>query len=200
MSAVLDIQRAIYRILTGGNCNQMVEKLTQYIKSLNMTNEEIGHIINTKYEGLSEAIEYLVTNLCHVNSNKLLKIFINFGADLNYINKYGENLLHAACEYDCNNILLTLIKSGIDVNAKNIYGITAIRLLKYNNHKGYKILLENGAYPNYVYDYTCTIGLTDTGIRSTLSRILYSFDAGENDKLLYKIVQLFLKHGADLEL
>jgi ankyrin repeat protein len=100
---------------------------------------------------------------CFVESAKLL---IKAGADVNYVNEYGENaLIHANAE-----ISELLIDAGADVNAvvNIIYSegnccydedaeenITALIVaVKKKNTKKAKLLIDNGADVNVVGEYS----------------------------------------------
>jgi len=59
---------------------------------------------------------------------------IDQGADLNFIRKNGQNLLHIAAEKDNLPIFELIHKAGVDCNAKTKEGFTALSFAS-NQHK-----------------------------------------------------------------
>jgi ankyrin repeat protein len=55
------------------------------------------------------------------NSNKMIEMLINFGADVNMKNKFGRTALHRlACIPNMKDSISLLISKGADVNARDI--------------------------------------------------------------------------------
>uniref|UniRef100_A0A6G6AD42 Ankyrin repeat-containing protein n=1 Tax=Borely moumouvirus TaxID=2712067 RepID=A0A6G6AD42_9VIRU len=93
------------------------------------------------------------------SSIEIIKLLIEFGADVNYCNN-DESVLMKSLMLKPNNsknnniqIIKLLIESGVDLNMQNIYGWTALMLVcKYsdinNNIDIVKLLIESGANLN----------------------------------------------------
>lgn len=63
------------------------------------------------------------------NANLFLKELINAGANVNYINEAGENVLHTACSRNDMNIVKILLKSGCDYNLRDNYNGLPVDLI-----------------------------------------------------------------------
>jgi len=55
---------------------------------------------------------------------KLVKYLVEFGADVNIINNYGEIPLFGVCRNETKELLKYLIEQGAYINKENYYGLT----------------------------------------------------------------------------
>lgn len=86
---------------------------------------------------------------CQTNSDKILKMLIKHGANVNFSNFQKSTPLHIACWNGCIDTVTLLIEAGANVNAKNELNWTP--LYQAASHGGVEVckyLLEHGADAN----------------------------------------------------
>jgi ankyrin repeat protein len=115
-------------------------------------------------DGNTQLAKYLLENNADINAtsvtnrgvmnyalyhkdDELLRLLIDKGANVQSINKDGENLLFEAVKRDKIEFAKELLKTKkLDINLANIYGTTPLLLaLHYNEPEMAKLLIENGA-------------------------------------------------------
>lgn len=111
----------------------------------------LGHVNMVKLlinSGADLGIESLGTAVGWENA-EIIKIILENGADVNYVNKDGNTMLHHAVHWSNNKeIVQILLEHGAEVNAKNNDGLTPLHYAQYNlNHKEMIVLLRKyGAF------------------------------------------------------
>jgi len=84
----------------------------------------------------------------HVNE-RLVRILVDKGVDVNKADRYGNTPLILASYYNNENIVNYLIEKGADVHKENIYGNTALlEACKEKHETIIQRLIENGAEVN----------------------------------------------------
>ena len=77
---------------------------------------------------------------------KKIQYLLQNGANINYLNAWGENALITAIQIKNIEIAKFLIENGIDVNAKSVVGDTPLSMAKENNfYEMVNYLITNGA-------------------------------------------------------
>ena len=96
---------------------------------------------------------------CSTGHSESVRFLLEAGTDVNITKAYGNTCPHEAVNGGCNNeTLQKIIQHGVNVNYINHKSQTALILACYAvQPKSIKILLENGADPNFsdAYKYTC---------------------------------------------
>lgn len=83
---------------------------------------------------------------CKTDSNRVLKVLIQHGADLNLSNCDKETPLHIACSKGCLKTVILLIEAGADVNVKDLSEWTPLHeAAKSGSAEVCKYLLEHDA-------------------------------------------------------
>ncbi|KAH9502360.1 hypothetical protein Btru_073534 [Bulinus truncatus] len=119
-----------------------------------------------------------------LGSIDLVKLFLNFGADVNTTSCTGRTPLMEAVQLDDSIIIETLIKHGADIDASCAQGSTALMVAaKEGKLNAMKCLLDSGADLNYM-------STEDFFYRSALNA---AFDNGKIES-----AKLLLKRGANI--
>ncbi len=120
--------------------------------------------------------------MVEANKKDLLKIMIEYGADVNKIvNNHGETLLFTACESRNLGLVKYLIEQGADVNKENDGRKTPLfAACKSRNIDIVKYLIEQGADVNKVSNYDKT-------------PLFEAYESGNID-----IVKYLIEQGADV--
>ncbi|EQB55667.1 hypothetical protein CGLO_04371 [Colletotrichum gloeosporioides Cg-14] len=85
------------------------------------------------------------------NELELIHLLLQYGAEVNHCDDYGETVLHKAVTTAPEDTVRLLIEHGAEVNIADIYGRTAIlRATECDNENIAWLLLEKGADPNVV--------------------------------------------------
>lgn len=79
---------------------------------------------------------------CNFNDRvRLLELLIDNGADVNFVDRFGQTALYYACKHGNEKAVACLIKHGADVNIKDNAGTTA---LNFALRKGQDICAQVG--------------------------------------------------------
>ena len=131
--------------------------------------------------------------MCTVNNSNydIAKLLIEKGADVNFINYNGDNILNLLCSNRKDNkIIELLIENGADVNSKNKFGGTPLmNLIKYSsssdNFKSIKLLISKGSQVNSKDE------------KSKTPMMMY-YKKNKNKSFEYEIIKLLLDNKADI--
>lgn len=83
------------------------------------------------------------------NGISIFNALISRGAEVDYVNKFGDSLLFVSCIHEVDDYALNLIDSGCDVNISNTNGITPLYVTTIKNRKALiRSLVDKGADPN----------------------------------------------------
>ena len=117
------------------------------------------------------------------NNIAFFELFIEYGGDINYVDKVKRNCLHYVAINDNYILANLLIKLGCKINKKDIYGISPfLYCIKYYSFKTLKLLVKN----------KCNINISDNKGNTALHYAVMN----KNTKLIVYL----LKHGAKLEI
>ena len=91
-------------------------------------------------------------NTFYNNYGKTLKVLIDFGFVIDFLDDKNNTMLHLSCKKGFYETTKLLIESqSIDINAYNKFGITPLMVVVTSNNKNLnfcKLLVENGANVN----------------------------------------------------
>ncbi|AAR83579.1 CNPV233 ankyrin repeat protein [Canarypox virus] len=145
---------------------------------------------------------------------RIIRLLLDYGADVNAVNSYGFTALHDAVRYNNIGIVKLLLSRGIDTTIKSKSGFTAfIYATRVKNVDILKCILKHyNGYKDYIYD---SCALTETIYVNTkdIDRVTILLDLGLNVDLRnylgntalhvaveqesYPITELLLSRGAD---
>ncbi|AZL89598.1 purine phosphorylase,ankyrin repeat protein [Megavirus baoshan] len=186
----------------------LIIKLIKYGADINLSNSKkktiLSHLIRKKRDiSLIEFLLKLKPNMNHQNylsntylmiaimsrNQELIKLLIEYGSDVNYINNSMENCLFMVIKYGCDiSIIKLLIEYGANVNFSS-YEMSilakALHIKSVNGPEIVGLLLKNGADPNYFYKG-----------RTALIDIFFYANNNSNKNNIDNIQNLF-KFGAD---
>lgn len=125
--------------------------------SMSKNNKEMTkYLINAgenKIPLKAKELNPMLLNVCKKGDIELVQLFIDNGADKNYIDESivgaGNTPLMLASTNNHLDIIEVLIKNDVNLNLQNDYGITPLWSASMHGHIDVvKLLLENGANPN----------------------------------------------------
>lgn len=177
------------------------------------TVEYINKKINFNFNATNEYGYTFLMRASRINSLKIVKSLIGYGADINAKNNDGETVLMLTSDLD---IIKLLINNKADVNAKSNNGGTALMrasgLLSGGNLERIKLLIDNGADINAKDDYgeTALMRVSSDG-NLEIVKLLVDNGADINAKSKnggtaltvvdyknWEIVKLLIDNGADV--
>ena len=117
------------------------------------------------------------------NNFAFFELFIEYGGNINYLDKLKRNCLHYVAINDNFILAKLLIKLGCKLNKKDIYGISPfLYCIKYFSYKTMKLLIKNN----------CNINEKDNNGNTALHYAIMNKNT--------KLIAYLLKHGAKLEI
>lgn len=122
------------------------------------------------------------------------KTLISFGADLNYVNRYGYTLLTVASSKGLDEMVDLLASKGADINAKGTNPRGYAPLHRVRNKRTAEILLSYGANVNLQ-----TTNDAQTPLSLVSSGMLFGFWS-KDEKDMMEIAEALISHGADINL
>jgi ankyrin repeat protein len=101
---------------------------------------------------LINAVDHLVRTplmyAAETNSLGAAKVLIEYGANINHVDKDGANALHIASDHGCRAVIAYLLSKGVDANTRDYKGIVPIHRAAQNGDvAAVKLLLKHGADP-----------------------------------------------------
>ncbi|AFX93067.1 putative ankyrin repeat protein [Megavirus courdo11] len=150
----------------------LIVELVKYGANINLSdnkNETVLSYLIQKNKCDADFIKFLLdfkpdinrTNICLMDAikkrnEKIIKLLIEYGCNVNYTNFPGENCLYVAIDNQCDiSIIEILIKHGANINHHSHFRSILTRAFLIKSDYGLEIvdiLLKNGADPNYVYN------------------------------------------------
>lgn len=114
-----------------------------------------GMLINKSHDPEKDVnwrtkIDETLINIAIVKSHpEIVKILINFGANVTSLDYFDNSALHIAAEAGNNEIVSILLQNGVDINLRNLKGETPIMLAaKAGNKNTIEFMVKNGANPD----------------------------------------------------
>ncbi|ARE67249.1 SWPV2-ORF030 [Shearwaterpox virus] len=124
---------------------------------------------------------YPIHAAASIMSQRILKLFLKMGVNINVVNRYGKTPLHISALYSKVRNIRKLLRKGADINAIDDDGITPLMCaVKGNKLTNVKFLLENGA----------DVNIKDISYNTAL---IYAIKNGHVGN-----VRLLLDYGADI--
>ncbi|ANB51026.1 hypothetical protein [Powai lake megavirus] len=193
---LLILAKKVYRF----DFKNLIIKLVKYGADINLLdnkNETILSYLIQKNKCDADFVKFLLgfkpninqTNICLMEAikkrnEKIIKLLIEYGCNVNYTNFPGENCLYVAIDYQCDiSIIELLIKHGANINHHSHFRSILTRAFLIRSDYGLEIvdiLLKNGADPNYVYNST-----------TVLIDIFYDHNNNTNKNNIINIQKLF---------
>ncbi len=169
---LLILAKKVYRF----DFKNLIIKLVKYGADINLLdnkNETILSYLIQKNKCDADFIKFFLdfkpdinrTNIClmdaiKIRNEKIIKLLIEYGCNVNYTNYPGENCLYVAIDNQCDiSIIELLIKHGANINHHSHFRSILTRAFFIKSDYGLEIvdiLLKNGADPNYFYNGTAT--------------------------------------------
>ena len=120
--------------------------------------KQAGAEVNVKNRHGKSALEFAVATGCLQNT----ELLIDWGADVNNVDKFGDPVLMKALEKDTYAVCIQLlIKKGANVNSKNRDGKSALVYAALNSYEqSMKVLIDEGADVNLAVNQGSEAGLT----------------------------------------
>lgn len=192
------------RTIEINSLKEKIERL-EFTKKFSSKKDWFTQVYEGNIENIKKMIEYKIIEdidikdeygqnalfkVCEYNKEDIVKLLIENGADINFLNDNGDNILSHACSLGCNtNIIELLIKSGVNINFLSTDGWTPLMCtaycLDYNNAK---LLIENGA----------NVNLQNKDGNNVLMYINDELECTHED--FYNFVELLIESGADMKL
>lgn len=150
------IEYLVNHTLVGKNTGQqtLLEKVAQiYDKNINLS--KLVKVLIKDNAGFDKALgQKLLQKAIYADDLELVETLYNKGVDAQYKDPLGRSVLHHAIKANCGEELIQfLIEHTTDINYHDKSGLNPLGLAKSNNCTvATKLLLEAGAYDDYMYD------------------------------------------------
>ncbi len=150
------IEYLVNHTLVGKNTGQqtLLEKVAQiYDKNINLS--KLVKVLIKDNAGFDKALgQKLLQKAIYADDLELVETLYSKGVDAQYKDPLGRSGLHHAIKANCGEELIQfLIEHTTDINYRDKSGLNPLGLAKSNNCTvATKLLLEAGAYDDYMYD------------------------------------------------
>ncbi|XP_044764240.1 putative ankyrin repeat protein RF_0381 [Coccinella septempunctata] len=199
----------IQKILQNKDSALIIEFL-KYVEDINMIHVNGTSLHIAVKRQLKDVVEYIIGRNADVNKKSLngwtpllqsvrsksvdmMKILLESGADMEIKSKAVETPLHLAVEYNNLDQVRMLIINGADVNSRDSIGGTPLHTLRKTfrktfNFELYELLLQN-----------CDVNALDQEEHTPFHHLMKFLPVDSSISEKRKLINLFLKHGGDLQ-
>ncbi|XP_067653296.1 ankyrin repeat domain-containing protein 50-like [Haliotis asinina] len=189
-------------------CEQGYSDIVKYLLSLKCVD------INSR--GVSNRTPVMVA--AYEGHKDVVELLVKHGADMSLTSRFGNNILYLACEQGYSDIVKYLLSlKCVDINSRGVSNRTPVMVAAYEGHKDVvELLVKHRAdmslttrFGNNILYLACEQGYSDIvkyllslkcvdiNIRGWNQRTPVTVAAYKGHK---KVVELLVKHGADLSL